>query len=127
MQFVRFAFIGGLVAVTYLLLYLLFLSLGFAQLLSNALAFLIAVAVQYIGQSMFTFGKGLKDRVQGIRFVTMIGLGLLTATLITSFIAPYFGLRDAVAGVIVTLVLPLQNYLIMSRWVFVSGAKTNEI
>lgn len=127
MQFLRFAIVGSLVALTYILLYLAFLALGMPQLPANALAFLTAVGLQYAGQSWFTFGKPMKDRAQGFRFGVMIGLGLLTAGIITGIFAPAFNLSDAIAAVIVTVVLPFQNYLIMSIWVFKQAGSTTEV
>lgn len=118
MQLFRFALVGGIVALTYIALYLLFLAVGMPQIAANACAFLLAIAVQYVGQGRFTFGKRLKDREQGLRFVVMVSLGLLTAALITGWIAKIVGLSDAIAALIVTVVLPVQNYLIMSNWVF---------
>ena len=127
MQFLRFAIVGSLVALTYILLYLTCLALGMPQMPANALAFLTAVGLQYAGQSWFTFGKPMKDRAQGFRFGVMIGLGLLTAAVITGFVAPTFNLSDAIAAIIVTVVLPFQNYLIMSSWVFKKAGSTPEV
>ena len=109
MQMVRFAIVGGLVALSYILLYLGFLALGMAQPFANGIAFLLAVAFQYAGQSLFTFGKPMRDRAQGGRFLVMIGLGLLTAAIVTGVIAPKFELSDAIAALAVTLILPIQN------------------
>jgi|TARA_B110000879_G_scaffold26296_1_gene35576 putative flippase GtrA len=57
MQLFRFAIVGALVALVYVLAYVALLSLGMNQPLANAIAFLAAIALQYVGQASFTFGK----------------------------------------------------------------------
>lgn len=116
-QLMRFALVGALVAGLYLLLYLTFLRLGITQVLANALAFLIAVGLQYLGQARFTFRRRLADRPQIFRFAVMITTGLIVSALITGT-APAWGLAPAAAALIVMLWLPLQNYALMSLWVF---------
>lgn len=116
-QVMRFALVGALVAGTYLVLYLAFLHLGLAQALANALAFLIAVGLQYLGQAAFTFRRKLGDRAQIVRFAVMISLGLIVSAVITAHAAS-LGLAPAKAALIVMLWLPIQNYLLMVLWVF---------
>lgn len=119
-QFMRFALVGGVVAATYVALYLLFMAVGLTQSLSNAGAFLLAVALQYVGQASFTFGARLDDAPQITRFGLMICCGLITSALITGVAGPSLGLPHWLSAVIVTMVLPFQNYLIMTRWVFLT-------
>jgi putative flippase GtrA len=114
----RFVSIGILVAALYVLLYLTFLQMGMSQGRANALSFAIAVVVQYAGQARFTFGKRLGDRLQIVRFAMMTGFGLFTSALITGYFAPMFAIDDWIAAVAVTLILPIQNYIIMTLWVF---------
>ena len=68
MQLFRFAIVGALVALVYVLAYIALLSLGMNQPLANAVAFLGAIALQYVGQASFTFGKRINDRAQMVRF-----------------------------------------------------------
>ncbi|WP_108814384.1 GtrA family protein [Loktanella sp. Alg231-35] len=114
----RFALVGVSIAILYVLLYLTFLQLGMPQGRANALAFVIAVVVQYAGQARFTFGKQLANPTQILRFGVMTGLGFITSALITGYIAPMFALDNWIAAVAVTLILPVQNYILMSLWVF---------
>lgn len=124
MHVVRFALIGGLVALTYFLLYLGFLQLGMTRGIANGLAFLLAVCLQYAGQAGFTFGKRLDDPLQILRFMVMVGLGLVVSGLITGVIPPAFGLADWIAAATVTVVLPVQNYIFMTVWVFAEQQRT---
>ncbi len=114
----RFACVGVAVAGLYIALYALFLWLGIAQIVANAVAFLLAVTFQYSAQAGFTFRTSVADTRQFGRFIAMIGCGLITSALITGWIAPSLNIAPVIAAGIVTLVLPVQNYLIMSRWVF---------
>ena len=122
-QIARFAVVGVAVAALYVLLYLAFLHLGLAQPVANASAFLLAIAFQYLAQARFTFAAPLNDRPQIIRFAVMISAGLITSALITGWIGPALALPDWAAAVAVTLILPIQNFLLMSRWVFAPAQK----
>lgn len=124
MQVLRFALVGALVALIYVAGYLLLLALGVPQMLANGAAFMGAVALQYLGQAGFTFRRKLADRAQVLRFIVMIGLGLVTAALITGFLAPQLGLPDWAAALAVALILPVQNYIFMTLWVFSKSRST---
>jgi putative flippase GtrA len=113
-----FAFIGILIALLYIGLYLAFLSLGLRPGAANGLAFGLAVVTQYIGQARFTFRRQVNDTRQMLRFGLMIAGGAATSTLITGVMAPSFMLPPLAAAVIVTLILPVQNFILMSLWVF---------
>lgn len=114
----RFALVGISIAALYVVLYLAFLQIGMPQGRANALAFVIAVVVQYAGQARFTFRKQLADPTQILRFSVMTGLGFITSALLTGYIAPALALNNWIAAVSVTLILPVQNYILMTLWVF---------
>jgi putative flippase GtrA len=118
----RFALVGVLIAALYVLLYLVLLHIGMPQGRANALAFAIAVTVQYAGQARFTFGRQLADPTQMLRFSVMTGCGFVTSALVTGYIAPAMMLNNWIAAVAVTLILPVQNYLLMTLWVFTNPA-----
>jgi len=122
-QFLRFAVVGTVVAALYVLMYLAFLALGLSQPVANFLAFLVAVSVQYIGQTWWTFRKplGLPDQV--IRFGCTIGLGFLVSAGITGVLGPVLNWPDAVSAAVVAVVLPVQNYLIFRIWVFAEATE----
>jgi len=117
-QFLRFAIVGAGVAALYVCIYLVFLALSLDQLLANFLAFLIAVSVQYVGQTWWTFRKPLGCPDQIIRFACTIGLGYLSSASITGLLGPALGWSDIVSAIVVTVILPVQNYLIFRVWVF---------
>jgi putative flippase GtrA len=127
MQLVRFAIVGATVALVYIAAYVALLALGLVQPAANAVAFLFAITLQYIGQASFTFGNRIKDRSQIIRFICMTGLGFLTAAFITGWIGPMFSVPNWAAAAAVTIILPIQNYIIMTAWVFSQSSKTIEV
>lgn len=125
-RILRFAFVGGAVAVLYVLLYMGFLGLGLVQWVANGAAFMLAVTVQYVGQAGLTFAVPLKDRAQVIRFLGMIGCGFVTSALVTGVLGPLWGLEAWQSAMLVTVILPIQNYLIMTRWVFARRAQLEQ-
>ena len=127
MQLARFALVGTTVALVYVAGYLLLLEVGINQPLANALAYLIAILAQYLGQAAYTFDKPINDRTQIGRFVVMTGLGFLTSAAITGQIGPFLNASNWAAAVAVILILPIQNYIIMTLWVFSKSPKTNGI
>lgn len=122
-QFLRFAVVGTVVAVLYVLMYLAFLALGLTQPVANFLAFLVAVSVQYVGQTWWTFRKPLGRPEQIIRFGCTIGLGFLVSAGITGVLGPMLNWPDAVSAAVVAVVLPVQNYLIFRIWVFAEASE----
>ena len=127
MQLARFALVGTTVALVYVAGYLLLLEVGINQPLANALAYLIAILAQYLGQAAYTFDKPINDRTQIGRFIVMTGLGFLTSAAITGQIGPFLNASNWAAAVVVILILPIQNYIIMTLWVFSKSPKTNGI
>jgi putative flippase GtrA len=118
-KLIRFGIVGGGTALAYVLLYLTFLAADLPQVLANGLAFLLAVMLQYVGQAAFTFGRQLNDFGQILRFVVMVGLGFASSALT--------GTPDWTAAAIVTVYLPVQNYIFMTLWVFASPFSKTEI
>ncbi|MEO9631466.1 MAG: GtrA family protein [Sulfitobacter sp.] len=113
-----FALVGGICAGIYVSLYLTLSYGGLVPEAANALAFGCAVLVQYVGQTRLTFRQKLNDTRQMVRFGLMITGGAVTSSLITGIAAPYFALPPWAAALIVTVILPIQNFLFMSLWVF---------
>lgn len=123
-KLIRFALVGATVAGLYVTLYLALLWFGFPQLIANAVAFGLAVMFQYLAQAHFTFGQSLGDARQVLKFIIMVASGFITATVLTVLIGPQLGLKDGVSALMVTVILPFQNFLLMSLWVF-SEASAN--
>ncbi|MBO6776881.1 MAG: GtrA family protein [Marinibacterium sp.] len=116
-QILRFGVVGVTVAALYVLLYA-GLKTVMVQPVANAVAFLIAVAVQYVGQTVLTFRRPLGVPAQIGRFIAMISAGLVMSAILTGAVGPVLGLADWVAAAAVTVILPVQNYLFMKLWVY---------
>lgn len=114
----RFALVGVLIAGLYVVLYLAFLHVGMPRGAANVAAFGLAVAAQYGGQARFTFQRDLADPAQMLRFGIMAGCGLITSALITGLVAPVLALDDWFAAAAVAVILPVQNFVLMTLWVF---------
>lgn len=117
-RILRFATVGGAVAVLYVGLYVAFLTAGLPQAWANGAAFALAVCVQYVGQTWWTFRRPLAVPDQARRFACTVGFGFLTSGLITGLAGPALGLSDTLSAAIVAVVLPVQNYVIFRLWVF---------
>jgi len=122
----RFAVVGTIVAACYVILYLTLLAMGLSQPFANIVAFLTAVAIQYVGQALWTFRRSLAIPRQIGRFLGTIGLGLVVSALITSVLGPSFGWSSWVSAVLVTLVLPVQNFIFFRIWVFTETETSSE-
>jgi len=123
-QMIRFGIVGLAVALTYIFLYLTFLAAGAPQIFANGAAFFLAIVLQYTAQAAFTFQRSLADRTQIIRFSVMVSLGFVTSALITGPIASWTGLADWTAAFAVILLLPVQNYILLSLWVFAAPSSS---
>lgn len=117
-QMLRFSLVGGIVAVVYVLAYVVFLELNMPQASANGVAFLLCVVVQYVGQTWFTFRQPLGVPDQLFRFTCTIAAGWVVSALITGAIGPALGFAPWLCAAIVTVVLPVQNYIIFRLWVF---------
>lgn len=115
---IRFVIVGVTVAALYVMLYVGFLSLGLAIWAANALAFGIAVLVQYVGQTAWTFRQQLAEPGQALRFCITIGLGFVTSAILTGLVGPALDWPSWLAAGIAAVLLPVQNYLFFRLWVY---------
>jgi putative flippase GtrA len=123
----RFCLVGGGTALVYVLLYLAFLAADVPQVFANGFAFGLAVMLQYAGQAAFTFGRQLNDFGQILRFAVMVILGFVSSALITSVMPVLTGLPDWAAAAIAATYLPVQNFILMTLWVFAVPFSRTEI
>jgi putative flippase GtrA len=116
---VRFACVGTLVAVLYVILSLMLrLGLNLSPVASATIAFALSVAFQYLAHSTFTFRRPARDLGQFARFVVTVLLGYGVSTVFLGWVAPHFGLGETVAFLINLVLLPLMSYLVLAFWVF---------
>lgn len=114
----RFGVIGFLVAGIYVLGFAGLSALGLAPFTANTIAFLIAVAVQYVGQTVWTFRSKLLNGRQSTRFMATIALGVVYSSVLTALVGPALGWQPVVSAGIVAVTLPAINYVSFRLWVF---------
>lgn len=127
-RWVRFGIVGGVAAVSYALLGLLFVNgLLLPALAGNAMAYALSFIVSYLGQSLWTFraagsaATAACHRVMLPRFAATqaVGLGLNSAII---WLLMHFGLRYAWAMPVAVLLVPIMVYALCKFWVFKPGA-----
>ncbi|MFW8594215.1 GtrA family protein [Cribrihabitans neustonicus] len=117
-QLIRFCIAGGSVAVLYVLAYAGLLAAGAPQAGANAAAFVLAVAVQYVLQTRWTFRRPLARPGQAARFACTIAAGFAVSALITGALGPALGLAPWLAAAAAAMLLPVQNFIIFRLWVY---------
>ncbi|WP_386176377.1 GtrA family protein [Sulfitobacter sp. R86518] len=115
----RFGVVGAATALSYMALYPAFLAAGVSQPGANAVAFFLAIVLQYIGHALFTFRRRLINRSQITKFSIMVSCGFGVSMLVTGPVAVALGMPAWAAALAVALYLPVQNYILMTLWVFV--------
>ncbi|MEX0303873.1 MAG: GtrA family protein [Leisingera sp.] len=120
-QILRFSVVGATVAGLYVLGYSALLGAGMAQPAANALAFAAAVAVQYVLQTAWTFRRPLALPDQMARFACTIAAGFAVSALITGALGPALGWADWLSAAAVTVILPIQNFIIFRLWVYAAA------
>ena len=126
-RLITYAAVGIGVLLVYLALNLIFLQLGLTAGTANVMAFVLAVCVQYAGQTLFTFGGQLNDKSQALRFIVMITLGWSASQAIVLVCAKQPNLSPSVGPALAALWLPVQNYFFLRFWVYakaIGGQKT---
>ncbi len=119
-RFLRFCVSGLLVAITYVCLFTVLSRSGLTVSVANVIAFGIAIAVQYILQTRWTFQKDI-EVWQSARFLTVVGFGFLFSTVITTWVGPALGWVDWVAAGFTAVALPIFNYISFRLWVYRAG------
>ncbi|CAD0183193.1 GtrA-like protein [Ruegeria sp. THAF57] len=114
----RFAVVGTGVAAYYFVTYLGLLQIFNSPWIANLLAFGSAILIQYVGQTVWTFGRPVVAPGQFGRFLCMIAIGLVVSSMITGILAPRLALAEPVAAGLVVVVLPIINFVILRLWVY---------
>ena len=117
-QALRFALVGVTVACVYVIGYLVLRRIGIPPAPAATVAYGIAIVLQYLGHSGFTFRRRVRDGGQIRRFVILNGIGLVTAVVLTLVLTNGFNTPDWVASAAVVVVLPVLNWFLMRLWVF---------
>ncbi len=117
-RFLRFATVGAVVAVYYLVAFWGLSQVFDSPWIANFWAFGSAVLIQYIGQTVWTFGKLLAVPAQIGKFLCMIGVGLIFSSAVTGVLGPQIGLSKVTSALIVVALLPFINFVFLRYWVY---------
>ena len=117
-RWMRFCIVGGAASLVYFGCGLFFVNLlGLPVLAGNALAYLVAFVVSYLGQCLWTFRAEGSHRAMLPRFAATQALGLaLNSGIIWLLMAA--GMSYAVAMWVAIAAVPVAVYFICKLWVF---------
>ncbi len=116
-ELARFATTGFIVAVVYVALHSV-LATQIAPLASNMISFCLAVGVQYVLQTSWTFRRDIKDRDQAVRFAFVIAVGLTYSSIMTAFVGPLLDVSATLSAGFVAVTLPFLNFIAFRLWVY---------
>lgn len=115
-QLMRFACIGTVNSVLYIVLAMLFNSaFGFAALAASILAYAISAAVAFFGHKVLTFGTPAKAPAEMARFLVASGMGLSLAALIPILLS---GFTPLISFLSVLALVPVCSFLLLKFFVF---------
>lgn len=123
-EVIRFGIVGVLATLTYfLILSALVEYAGINPTSANGAAFLCAVCVTYLGQSLWVFG-GRNRPVLGnmFRFSVSLTITLSANVAIMAMATQVFGLGYRIGFLIACLVIPVLSFFINKLWVFSPGS-----
>jgi putative flippase GtrA len=118
-RFIRFGIVGATTAAIYFVLYFGLrglTSLGPAE--SSTIAYVAAIAFQYVAHARFTFGKRPADAGQATRFLVNVALGGVIAALIMEYGPGLLNVSEFVCGLLLIVVLAAYNWTMMRLWVY---------
>jgi putative flippase GtrA len=123
LKLIRFALAGGLATALYgLFAVLLHQVLDVSNLAIHTMAFVLAIPVSYLGQSLFTFRyRGARTPALG-RFA-VVSLAAFLASSAATHAAAVSGAHFIVGVVVTMLIVPLVSFFAMLLWVFADRQK----
>lgn len=119
---VRFAIVGGLTALIFVVLVWAAAQAGIGSVLVTAGAYGAAIAFQYLGHAKFTFRRKAAEAFQAGRFLAVNALGLAFSVLLVDFAAPNLSMSRSVAAFAVIVTLPILNFFAFKLWAFAGPA-----
>ena len=114
---VRYAIVGGSVAVLYALVYW-FAEPRLSAYGAATAAFIGAIVAQYIGHAKYTFGVPAKNRGQLFRFIVTTAFGY-AAAMSVAWASETYGFGRLPSVIVMLVLIPIVNFLVFVFWVFV--------
>lgn len=118
-RFIRFAIVGGLASIVYLVLFGVLVGLGVHYLVAGAIGYLTAIATNFAVNREWTFGHGVRAiHIQAVSFlVVQLLIGVVNLSLLHFFVVA--GVRPIILAQLLAagLLVPV-NFLASQRWGF---------
>ncbi len=115
-----FAVVGLAATALYAALALLFGSFGWSAVGASVAAYVLAAAFSYAGHKFLTFMSPGSHSSELPRFVASTALGLGLATALPLVLSSWFGMPNIVPVVATCTVVPVVNFVLLDRFVFLS-------
>ena len=116
----RFATVGALATVTYLIVANMLLKFSSIQPeWASVIAYLVGMVVSYLGQSKVTFETKAARSRQMIKFAILSLMGLAMSYLVVRYFSGAYPEYSSVATVLVAIAVPFLSFFVMTFWVFI--------
>lgn len=115
----RFGAVGLSATVLYAVLaYVFGQGAHFAPVRASLAAYAVAAAYSYVAHKIVTFMSPGPHRSEAPRFVVATAAGFAIAYLAPAVLVGWLGLPPALPIVLTSLLVPVVNFILLSRWVF---------
>ncbi len=119
LRILRFAMVGGLCSILYLLFawWLIQLS-AVPAVIGTAAAYLLVVPINFLLQKHFTFRSSASLTAELPRFLLVHGMNLALSVGIMALVVTWWGLSPIWGMLATVVIVPLVVYLALDLWVF---------
>jgi putative flippase GtrA len=123
-RIIRFGFVGIAATVVYTGTSLAGIEVfGLPPVAASVLGQVVSTFVSYFGHAIFSFRVEPSHRLYLIRFLLICVLTFALNVIVTWLIADVLGLSPRIAIAVVTVLIPITNYLANRFWVFLPGLR----
>lgn len=118
----RFGLTGVVATTVYAMVSLLAIeAFGAAPVAGSVLGYAAATGVSFYGHSLFSFQVRLDHGTALRRFLVLAAASFVLSTGLMWLIADIMGLSPRIAVAVITIVIPINNYICSRFWVFREG------
>ncbi len=116
-KYISFLFVGGLGAVSYIVLAYLLTLTGLAAWLSSLIAYAGLVPVIYLLQKNIVFSSSVSHSYSFPRYFSVQVIAIAISAILP-FILKLFQIAPIVSFFLVAIFVAIVNYMLQNRWVF---------
>ena len=119
LKLTKFGITGIISTLVYVFLSYLFIwHVHFEPVVSNTIAYILAIPISFFGQKYFTFKSSGAVKTEAPRFIALQLTCLLASIIITFFCGSVFKLHPAIGIALVVVIIPLISYSAMTLLIF---------